>query len=99
MRSILSECERMEDGADPACVMSGLKRPDFYRNLMGDMEPVTCDRWHIRASLGETKRSLDAPMRDAITEATRIVAAEFGESPAECQAVIWCTVRPSGNGQ
>lgn len=100
MRSILAECERMEDGESPDAVMSGLKRPDFWANLCGDMRPVTCDRWHIRASLATEKPpTLNADMRAAITEATQTVAAEFGESPAECQAVIWCTVRPSGNGQ
>lgn len=32
----------------------------------------------------------------AVTEATRVVAAEYGETPAECQAVIWCAIRGTG---
>ena len=99
MKSVMAEIARMEDGEDPATAIGALKRPDFYRNLMGDLSYVTCDRWHLRAAYGVDKVKLTADVRDAVTAATAIVAAEFGEAPADCQAVIWCTIRPSGNGQ
>jgi len=39
---------------------------------------------------------LTADVHAMVTAATKTVAAEFGESPAACQAVIWCAVRGTG---
>lgn len=100
MASVRAEIDRMEAGEDPSTAIGALKRPDFYRNLMGDENAVTCDRWHLRAAYnGADKVKLTAQVRDLVTIATHIVAAEYDESPASCQAVIWCAVRPSGNGK
>lgn len=97
MRSVLSELSRMREGEDPASAIGALKRPDFYRNLMGRHTYVTCDRWHLRAAYGEgTKVQLSPDVRLNVTLATRIVAREFGESASACQAVIWCAVRGDG---
>lgn len=101
MRNVLAECERMEDGADPTDYATlGLKRADFCANLLGDMARVTCDRWHLRAAFGVVGNGKPPTLNDKVhalvTEATRVVAAENGESPAECQAVIWCAVRGDG---
>lgn len=98
MRRVLAECEAIEDGADPTDPATlGLKRADFCANLLGDYSRVTCDRWHLRAAYGaDTKVKLTPAVRDEVTEATRIVAAEYGETPAACQAVIWCAVRGDG---
>lgn len=100
LKSVVSEIDRMEAGEDPATAIGALKRPDFYRNLMGRHTYVTCDRWHLRAAYGaESNVTLTAQVRADVTAATRLVAAEFGESASACQAVIWCTVRPSGDGK
>lgn len=98
MKSVLSECYALEDGADPTDYMVlGLKRADFCANLLGDETRVTCDRWHLRAAFGtDSPPSLKAHIHDVVTAATRIVAAEYGETPAACQAVIWCAVRGTG---
>jgi hypothetical protein len=99
MGCVTSKLAAMEAGIDPADAMGGaLKLTDFYRNLIGLSEFVTCDRWHIQASTG-ARPTLTPKLHALITEATRIVAAEYGESPSACQAVIWCTVRPSGDGK
>jgi hypothetical protein len=117
MRTVMAEIDRMENGENPPDVLSNLKRPDFWRNLMGRHTYVTCDRWHLRAAfkvagIGATdplpkhikrdKKSgaltvpLTPEVHDIVTEATRKVAAEFGETPAACQAVIWCAIRGDG---
>jgi hypothetical protein len=97
LRSVMREIALMEEGYAPEDVIGALKRPDFYRNLMGDHRAVTCDRWHLRAAYGESRKvKLTSAVRAAVTEATSIVAAENGESPAACQAVIWCAVRGTG---
>lgn len=132
MGKVLAECEAIDlRDADPtdyavmsaAAGQSWLKRADFAANLLGDMERVTCDRWHLAAAfktaamdpdrpetfprgVGRTRDNRSAPWRiavkltkethAAVTEATRRVAAEYGETPAECQAVIWCAMRGTG---
>lgn len=99
MGCVTSKLAAMESGMDPAEAMGGaLKLTDFYRNLIGEDQYVTCDRWHIQASTG-ARPTLTPKLRDAITRATHEVAREFGESASACQAVIWCTVRPSGDGK
>lgn len=97
MRSVLAELDRMRAGEDPATAIGALKRPDFYRNLMGRHTYVTCDRWHLRAAYGEgSKVQLSPRVREDVTQATRLVAREFGESASACQAVIWCAIRGDG---
>ena len=97
MKRVLAECEAMEDGADPTdASVLGLKRADFCANLLGDYSRVTCDRWHLRAAFGAKYPTLTSDVHELVTAATRIVAAEFGESPAACQAVVWCAIRGDG---
>ncbi len=97
LKSVMREIELIEAGEDPAQAIGALKRPDFYRNLMGLHTYVTCDRWHLRAAYGpERKVSLTADVRDTVTRATRVVALAYGESAMACQAVIWCAIRGDG---
>lgn len=123
LKAVLAELDAMENGVSPDVAIGSLKRPDFWRNIIGQHEFVTCDRWHLRAAFAldaldpadgfasrpsyvqRTRVSKTAPwrpcvkltdaVRDAVTAATAMVAGEYGESPAECQAVIWCAVRGS----
>jgi hypothetical protein len=98
MKRVLAECEVMEEGADPTDYATlGLKRADFCANLLGDTWRVTCDRWHLRAAFATDKEpTLSDDVHALVTEATRIVAAEYGEAPPVCQAIIWCAVRGTG---
>jgi len=95
LANVQRECEEIENATDPLAVDLGLKRTAFMRNLSGDLNPVTCDRWHIEAGYGQ-RLALTEPLRATLQAATEIVAAEFGEAPAECQAVIWCAIRGDG---
>lgn len=102
MKRVCAEIVAIEDGADPTdAAILGLKRADFCANLLGDLGRVTCDRWHLRAAFdSETPMGLSGKRGELVhfrvTEATKIVAAEYGETPAECQAVIWCQIRGMG---
>ena len=98
MKRVLAECEIMEEGADPTDYATlGLKRADFCANLLGDLSRVTCDRWHLRAAFATDRPTpLSDDVHALVSEATRVVAAEYGETPAECQAIIWCAVRGTG---
>jgi len=78
-------------GARPLNVLTGPKVRAFYAALMGDKSAVVVDLWHTRAALGHDR--LTTARRAAITEATRTVAAEFGDYPRDCQAIIWCSIR------
>ena len=80
--------------ADP----DNLKIRNFIRNLSGDYDAVTVDRWAMRIAYG-TLNGGYVPTGDEyreIAEDYRIVAAEFGISPAELQAVTWCVIRGTG---
>jgi hypothetical protein len=95
LANVQRECAAIEDAADPLSVDLGLKRTAFAANLAGDLRPVTCDRWHIEAGYGQ-RRALDTRIRDTLQAATELVAAEYGEQPAETQAIIWCAIRGDG---
>lgn len=98
MRTVLAECGKLEDGADPTdYAVLGLKRADFCANLLGIESRVTCDRWHLRAAFAtDTPPTLSPKVHALVTEATRIVARKYRETPAQCQAVVWCAVRGDG---
>lgn len=96
MASVMAEIDAMENGVHPTEALGALKRPDFWRNLTGDRDAVTCDRWHLRAAFGDRKVALTPEVHALVTEATRKVARKFRETPADCQAVIWCAIRGTG---
>ena len=72
--------------------LRGLKTNAFARAIAGDGNAVVVDVWMCRAArLGK-----DAPNKgeyNAIAEAVRTVAAEYGMTPAMMQAMIWIVVR------
>lgn len=76
---------------------SGDKTWNFYRNLCGDTDGVTCDRWACRAaglpdSFHQTSRRYEF-----LADCYRDAAAEVGLTPAQAQAVAWITVRGKVN--
>ncbi len=95
---VLANCAALENGADPTDeAILGLKRAAFCANMLGNEARVTCDRWHLRAAFNSDKYpALDAEVLALVTEATRKVARRYRETPAQCQAVIWCSIRGSG---
>lgn len=74
------------------------KLRSFTRNLSGDYDAVTVDRWAMRVAYGLTDGGYvpSGAEYDAIADAYRIVAAEFGETPADLQAITWCAIRGTG---
>lgn len=76
--------------ADP----NNRKIVNFRRNLSGDYQAVTVDRWaHRVATMGERSDVPTGAMYEAIAEAYRTVAEMVGETPATVQAVTWVVAR------
>lgn len=67
----------------------------FACNLAGCGECVTSDAWHVRAATGRRDGSIASCGCEhaAIAEATRTVAAEYGETAAQTQAIVWVAIR------
>ena len=79
------------EGADPWSVLGHTpKVGQFYRNLGGDLNAVTLDRWAFRtATRGHLSEGPSPSMRRNIDAAYRKVAAEVGLNPVELQAAAW----------
>lgn len=92
----LNAAWRIANGERPLSVLRGPKVRAFYRNIVGQHDHVTLDTWALRA-LGE--RGVEAPkpaLRRAAEECYREVAAEYGYTPAQAQAIAWVVVRQDG---
>lgn len=71
----------------------GDKTWNFYRNLCGDTDACTIDRWACRAA-GVPDSAHSTPAGYAwIAEAYRLAADNLGWTPAETQAVAWTAIR------
>jgi hypothetical protein len=71
-----------------------LKIVNFRRNLSGDYQSVTVDRWaHRVATMGARDDVPTGATYEAIATAYRNVAAMLGETPATVQAVTWVVAR------
>ena len=58
-----------------------------------DVPCVTIDRWANRIATGNPKAGVPkGKAYDAVADAYRMVAAEFGLAPATLQAILWVTV-------
>ena len=76
--------------------LKGLKTNAFARAIAGDTDAVVIDVWMMRAA----NMPIDSPtkgMYRELSEAVRIVAAEFGITPRTAQALIWIIVRGSAS--
>ena len=78
-------------GSHPS-ILGSMKTRRFYRNLCGNLQAVTVDRWAIRAAGIDADSVTDRQYRHASIAYTR-VAAEFGIAPAQLQAIVWIVVR------
>lgn len=95
MRAELRAAERIVAGERPLDVLQGPKVRRFYRNLTGDLEPVTVDVHAARAAgysfTGSARiRPDDYP---ALERAYRNAAELHGLAPAEAQSVVWTMAR------
>lgn len=86
-------------GGSISAHLSGPKVEAFFRNLCGDKSVVTLDRWAVRAAIGldasdsECAKYLKGKKRQEVIAAYETVAAEYGWTPADCQAVVWEAAR------
>jgi len=74
--------------------LKGLKTNAFARAIAGDTDAVVIDVWMCRAAMLDND-SPNVGQYRMLSEATRIVAAEFGLTPRTAQALIWIVVRGS----
>jgi len=79
------------EGADPEGVLGHTPKVGaFYRNLGGDLDAVTLDRWAFRtATRGHLSQYGKGSLRNDIDAAYRLVASELGLHPVELQAASW----------
>lgn len=71
-----------------------MKLVNFRRNLSGDYDAVTVDRWaHHVATDGEKRTVPNGKLYDTIAAAYRTAAALRGVTPATMQAVTWVVAR------
>lgn len=78
---------------------SALKVRSFVSNIMGDPDAVTVDVWAIRvATAGEQSTVKNDRQYTEVAAAYREVAAEYGESPRDLQAITWTTAERIGLG-
>ena len=86
---------RILNGEDPAAVLTSPKVGSFYRNIAGDPDLVTVDRWARRIALGDPDghRRVSARESREMGDAYRAVAAAVGVSPREMQAATWVSFR------
>jgi hypothetical protein len=82
---------RISLGERPLDVLGGLKTRAFYRNLSGDLTPVTVDVWAARA-VG-VEGSLSPKVYHRIAAAYTEAAVLRGVPPAVMQAVVWVAIR------
>lgn len=76
--------------ADPA----NRKIVNFWRNLSGDFDAVTVDRWaHRVATNGERSDVPSGARYSEIAEAYRMAASQRGIDPATMQATTWIVAR------
>lgn len=88
------ECAAIIAGVAPLDAIGGPKRKAFYRNIMGNTDVVTVDRWAARAADAErllTRKGGYETISAMYVEA----AAKLNITPRELQAVVWCEVRGS----
>lgn len=76
------------------------KTHNFLLNLSGSVEPVTVDRWHVRACLlkagsrvEDVSVAVNDHQYDRVELITKKLAKREGINPCEFQAVIWVVIR------
>lgn len=72
-----------------------MKTANFYRNIMGDTQAVTVDRWSARIALPVWCGQCDVKGKDylEIERAYQLAANRLHLAPSTLQAITWLTVR------
>jgi hypothetical protein len=82
---------------DPVSTLTGPKTSAFVRNLLGDLDAVTCDVWAFKIALGDrddlNKVTARTGVYDAVAHCYTLAAARVGVSPSTMQAATWCAIR------
>jgi hypothetical protein len=82
-------------GKDPE---RALKITNFHRNIIGDDQAVTVDRWAIRAALDVDSATAAKMLGQKgtyakVAQAYRLAAQKAGITPAAMQAIVWGQIR------
>jgi hypothetical protein len=99
---IIDKVRRIIAGEDIDATLSAdpnnLKIRSFTRNMSGNYDAVTVDRWAMRVAYATIDNGYvpTGAEYQTIADAYRTVAAEFGETPADTQAITWCVIRGTG---
>lgn len=96
MRSVLAKVERIRAGERVADVVKTAKLRNFSRNLAGDYNAVTVDRWMARAAGDYSGVQPEGERYAHIAQAIREAAEDVHETPAAMQAILWVAVRGGG---
>lgn len=95
LTTVCKAVQRIAEGEKPTEVLKHWpKIVRFYRNMTGNLDPVTIDRWAARAAGAEHMLGR-AGGYEAIELAYQDAAHEVGLPPAMCQAVVWVAIRGS----
>lgn len=74
-----------------SALVSGPKISAFYRNIIGDTDIVTVDT--IMSKAADLGSNVTPKVRATIVEAVYILAVEYGLTPRDMQAAVWCAFR------
>lgn len=91
---VIAKVNAILSGVDVDTALQGDKVRSFARNLSGDYDAVTVDRWAHRVATNGAESSVPTGKRyEAIAAAYRIAAAQRGVTPAAMQAITWTVAR------
>lgn len=96
MRAVLAKVERIQAGERVHDVVKTSKLRNFSRNLAGDYNAVTVDRWMARAAGDFSGVQPEGERYAHIAQAIREAAEDMHETPAAMQAILWVAVRGGG---
>jgi hypothetical protein len=86
-------------------VMNGPKVNAFFRNIKGETEPVTIDRWSIRVAMDDPKlgggqiEPSGKQVYEALVNVYKEVGEIVGQEACDVQAVTWTVYRYMYNGR
>ena len=90
-------CRRAAESDDPLATFgkSAHKTRNFAKNIFGDWDGVTVDRWAVRAAGLDLDTWKGGKLNDytEVAEAYRRVADRHDLWPAQVQAIVWCVIR------
>lgn len=85
---------RILDGEQSLDVLGGRKVRAFYRNIMGEHEHVTVDRWAWRVCTDDEYTGVPTDRHyDVMQRAYKNAAERLNTEPATVQAVTWVAIK------